>query len=131
MKKIILSLAFLLSTIQSAQAAQSKPFTEAAFNSALSSNGAFVVAFHSDSCGSCKIQKPNLESALLENPLIPVEALMANFEDTSEFRKHLGKPVRGPSTILVFKNGKEVSRILGETNKERIRDLIANAIAKN
>lgn len=131
MKKVILTFAILFSMIQAAEAAQSKLFTTAAFETALKSNGAFVVAFHSDSCGSCKVQKPNLESALLEEPLIPVDGLMANFEATAEFRKHLEKPVRGPSTILVFKNGKEISRILGETNKEKIRDLISSAIAKN
>lgn len=131
MKTSLLISAFALISASASFAAESKPFTEEAFQVALKSNQSFVVAFHSDSCGSCKIQKPNLESALREEPLKPVDGFMANFEATSEFRKHLGKPVRGPSTILVFKNGKEVSRILGETNKEKIRDLIASAITKN
>ena len=131
MKKVILTLASAFSMFQAAHAAQSKPFTKEAFDSAIIGKGAFVVAFHSDSCGSCKIQKPNLESALIEDPLVQVEGLMANFEASAEFRKHLEKPVRGPSTILVFKNGKEISRILGETSKEKIRDLISSSIVNN
>ena len=130
MKKIILTVALVLN-FQSALAAEAKPFSKNAFKSAISKGESFVVAFHSDSCGSCKIQKPNLESALKEAPLESVEGLMANFESTNEFRKTLAKPVRGPSTILVFKNGQEVARILGETSKEKIRNLIANAIKTN
>ena len=100
---------------------ESKPFSEVDYNSSIASKEAFVVAFHSDNCGSCKIQKPNLESALKEEPLKQINGYMANFEATSEFRKKLEKPVRGPSTILIFKNGKEVARILGETKKEIIK----------
>jgi len=130
-KSIILAAAIIIGSFQSAFAADSKPFTEEAFKAAIASKEAFVVAFHSDSCGSCKVQKPNLETALQEEPLKPIQGFMANFEATSEFRKTLDKPVRGPSTILVFKNGKEVSRILGETKKDKIRDLISTAITKN
>lgn len=130
MKSTILSMLLILN-VQSAFAAEAKPFSEDAFKSAVSNKENFVVAFHSDSCGSCKVQKPNLEAALKEAPLESVQGLMANFEETSEFRKHLTKPVRRPSTILVFKSGKEVARILGETNKEKIRDLINNAVIKN
>lgn len=111
--------------------ASSTAFSETSFDQALKAKGPVVVAFHSDSCGSCKVQKPNLEAALNEDPLKPVVGFMANFEATAEFRKKMEKPVRGPSTILIFKEGKEIARILGETNKDKIRDTIAKSIAQN
>lgn len=111
-----------------ALAAPAESFSEAAFKEASASGKPFVVAFHSSSCGSCKVQKPSLESALLEPELKEVRGLMANFEATSDFRKGLEKVVRGPSTILVFKGGNEVARIQGETSKEKIQELIARAI---
>lgn len=122
---LVLSLAIASSTF----ASQSVPFSEDAFDSAVKNRSNFVVAFHSDSCGSCKIQKPNLEAVLLEDPLKNVSGLMADFESTSDFRKRLNVPVRSPSTILVFKGGQEVYRILGETKKEKIRDLISQNVA--
>ncbi len=131
LKNVLFTLAFGIFAANSAIAAASTVFSESAFNSALKSNEAFVVAFHSDSCGSCKVQKPNLEAALQEESLKATSGFMANFEATAEFRKKLDKPVRGPSTILVFKNGKEVGRILGETNKDKIRESILKSIAIN
>ncbi|MBX3032589.1 MAG: hypothetical protein KF865_01595 [Bdellovibrionaceae bacterium] len=55
---------------------------------------------------------------------------MANFETTSDFRKHLEKPVRGPSTIVIFKGNREISRIQGETSKDKLLALVASGIAK-
>ncbi len=130
-KKFALMYTLIFNVFTPAFAETAQSFSETRFNKAISSKEAFVVAFHSDSCGSCKIQKPNLESLLQEEPLKDVLGLMANFEATSEFRKHLEKPVRGPSTILVFKQGQEVARVQGETDKQKIRDLISNAIKSN
>lgn len=119
----------LIASVQAS--ASSTAFTEASFDQAVKSKEPVVVAFHSDSCGSCKVQKPNLETAMNEDPLKSVVGFMANFEATSDFRKKLEKPVRGPSTILVFINGKEVARIQGETNKDKIRDAISKGIAQH
>lgn len=128
-KNIVITTILLTAGFQAS--ASSTAFTESSFEQAIKSGGPVVVAFHSDSCGSCKIQKPNLEAVLSEDPLKPVPGFMANFEDTSEFRKKMQKPVRGPSTILVFNHGKEVSRIQGETNKEKIRATISKSITQN
>ncbi len=130
MVKSILVSAILLS-FPHVFAAPSEPFSEQKFSEYVQSGSPFVVAFHSDSCGSCKVQKPSLESALNEKPLENVHGLMANFDETSEFRKHLKKPVRGPSTILVFNGGKEIARIQGETRKEKIQQLISENIKTN
>lgn len=110
--------------------ASTEAFSEAKFEQVLKEKGTVVVAFHSDSCGSCKIQKPNLEAVLTEVPLQNITGLMANFESTSEFRKKLDKPVRSPSTYLIFKDGKEVTRIQGETNKDKIRESISKSISQ-
>ena len=111
--------------------ATSQPFSESEFKNAIAANDTFVVAFHSPSCGSCKVQKPNLESVLNEDPLKDIKGFMADFDSTADFRKTFNKPVRGPSTILIFKSGKEVARILGETNKDKIKHIIEDAVSKN
>ncbi|MFN8943712.1 MAG: thioredoxin family protein [Pseudobdellovibrionaceae bacterium] len=128
MKYVFLSfaLSFIFST--ATFAAEPTIFNQSKFDEALKSGQPFVVAFHSPSCGSCKVQKPNLISALKEESLSNVDGLLADFDSTEEFRKQLGKPVRSPSTILIFKNGKEVSRIMGETNKDTILQKILSNI---
>lgn len=129
MKSIVLSaLAMSFISMSSAFALPSESFSDSAFNEAAKSGKPFLVAFHSDSCGSCKVQKPNLESALQEPALQEVKGLMANFEATSDFRKHLKKPVRGPSTIVIFKGEKEIARIQGETKKEKLVEIISNSV---
>jgi len=89
-----------------------------------------VVAFHSDSCGSCKVQKPNLEAVLSESPLQATRGLMANFETTSEFRKSLGKSIRGPSTVVIFKGDQEIARVQGETKREKLLAFISKSVTE-
>lgn len=131
MIKKISSLLVMSTLIATSAFASSQPFTESDFKKAVENRESFIVAFHSPSCGSCKVQKPNLELALNEKPLENVTGLMADFDSTAELRKSFAKPVRGPSTIVIFKSGKEVARILGETNKEKIKQSIEEAFAKN
>ncbi len=111
--------------------ATSSQFSTQAFEADSKSAVPVVVGFHSDSCGSCKVQKPNLESLLQENSFKDIKGFMANFEGTSDFRKSLKKPVRRPSTIVIFKAGSEVARISGVTDKDELRTLLQNAISKN
>jgi hypothetical protein len=119
---------FVALVSQTVLAAPSEQFSEGKFNEAALSGQPFVVAFHSNSCGSCKVQKPNLEAALLDGSLKNVRGFMANFESTASFRKGLEQSVRGPSTILVFNHGKEVARILGETNRDKILTAIQTSL---
>lgn len=105
-------------------AAPAKPFSLQSFQEVSKGNGTVVVGFHSPSCGSCKVQKPNLEALLKEDEFAAVQGFLADFEESESFRKSLERPVRGPSTIVIFKNGKELSRIQGVTRKEELRALI-------
>ena len=128
--KIFMS-AFLVLFAYSTFASVPTTFTEQAFSVASQNSAPVVVGFHSDSCGSCKIQKPNLDAILQEAEFSGVTGLKANFEETSSFRKSLKQPVRGPSAIVIFKNGNEVARINGVTQKDKIRKLLKEAISKN
>ncbi len=81
-----------------------------------------IMAFHSKSCSSCKIQKPELESILKETSYSSSKNFFMDFESSPTLRKELN--VKFPSTIIVFKKGKEVARVTGETNKLKLTSLV-------
>ncbi len=125
-KTIVISSILLLT--QAAAALPIEAFSPDKFQQAVQKKESFVVGIHAPWCGSCRIQKPNLERVVNEEPLEKVRAFMADFESSAAFRSGLEKPVRSPSTILVYKDGQEVGRIQGETNKEKIRSQITNLL---
>ncbi len=132
-KRRIMKSVFMLASIMylsMASAAGSEPFSQSKFEIAAQSNKPVIVGFHAASCGSCKIQKPNMQSILNENSFKETVGLLADFESTVEFRKHMKKPVRSPSTIVIFQGGLEVARVQGVTDKDELRTQLQNAINK-
>ena len=123
---VLLSLNVLYGGI--AQAAPAQEFSISAFESSKNSNSPVAIGFHSPSCGSCKVQKPNFEAVLNEPEFSELKGYLADFDSSKSFRKTLTNPVRGPSTIVIFKNGQEVDRILGVTNKDEIREILRRSI---
>ncbi len=81
-----------------------------------------VMAFHSKSCSSCKIQKPELESILKESSYSSSKNFFMDFESTPALRKELN--VKFPSTVIVFKKGKEIARVTGETDRTKLESLV-------
>lgn len=88
----------------------------------IKSDSTVVMAFHSKSCSSCKIQKPELESILKETNFSSSKNFFMNFETTPALRKQLN--VKFPSTVIVFKKGKEIARVTGETDRARLTSLV-------
>ncbi len=81
-----------------------------------------IMAFHSKSCSSCKIQKPELESILKDELYSSSKKFFMDFESSPELRKQLS--VKFPSTVIVFKKGKEIARVTGETDRVKLTSLI-------
>ena len=91
-------------------------------NEAVKSNPNTVIAFHSNSCGTCKVQKPKLQALLLKEKYSPIKDIFLDFDSEEEVRKKL--KVNYPSTIIIFKNGSEVARVTGETNEDALQKLL-------
>ncbi len=85
-----------------------------------------VMAFHSKSCSTCKVQKPELESVLNEPAFSTSKNFFMNYETSSELRKHLN--VNFPATIIVFKKGKEIARVTGETERSKLESLVQKGL---
>jgi thiol-disulfide isomerase/thioredoxin len=89
---------------------------------AIKNESTVIVAFHSKSCSSCKIQKPELENILEEEAFKSSKNFFLDFDTNIQLKKQFN--VQYPSTVIVFKNGNEISRVTGETNKGKLTKLI-------
>lgn len=93
---------------------------------AIKNSPSTVVAFHSTTCGTCKVQKPRLQSLLLKDQNSQIKDVFLDFDNEKELRKSLN--VAYPSTIIVFKNGAEVGRVTGETNEAELQKLLNKSV---
>jgi len=80
------------------------------------SNGTVLVDFYADWCGPCKMIAPIIEEIANECNDIIVGKINVD-DDTPIAIKY---NVISIPTLIVFKNGQEIKRIVGYTTKENI-----------
>ena len=86
----------------------------------LISNGVVVVDFWAPWCGPCKMLEPVLEEVVEQLP--NVVFAKANCDKAPELAKQYH--VANIPALLIFKNGKEVDRIVGLSDEEEIVEAI-------
>jgi thioredoxin 1 len=95
-------------------------YSEASFEAAKASGKPIVIEFHADWCPTCRAQAPLLRSLAGSFTILTV-----NFDGQKKVLKKFN--VRRQSTLIVFKDGREVGRAVGITSKADIADLLAKA----
>jgi thiol-disulfide isomerase/thioredoxin len=109
-----------------ASSAAEVPFDQAQFDAALAAGKPVVVDFSAGWCPVCRAQKPVL-SAILQTPeMANLTLFVANFDTEKTLKKALR--INQQSTLVVFKNGKEVTRSTGQTQQEPLRVVLAQAL---
>ena len=122
MKKILIIIAIFFATI-SLSSAKETTFKKELFDKALSDGKVVVVSSWIKYCTSCASQMKVLDEA--KNEFDNVEYL--TFEITNKEISKLFN-VQYQTTLLIFKNNKEVYRSIGETTKELIYDALNSSI---
>jgi thiol-disulfide isomerase/thioredoxin len=119
MKKILV-LIFTLISFNCFAVEKTTTFTNEIFNKAQLEGKTVVINSWEKSCTTCKRQIKILDQA--ENEFKDV--LFLSFEQTKDkdIAKQLG--IDYWTTIVVYKNNKEVYRSIGQTNKAKIYELI-------
>ena len=101
-------------------------FTDASFKQeVLEDKGAVVVDFWAPWCGPCKMIAPTLnEIAETESDIVIGKVNVDHNQDLAKKYK-----VRNIPTMVIFKNGVEVGRIVGVKTKKAILNEVRNAVA--
>ncbi len=85
--------------------------------------GNVAIDFWADWCGPCKMLGPIFEE--LSQEITTVNFAKADMDEIGEEAMTLG--VRGVPTIILFKDGQEISRIVGFQQKEQLKTQIQEA----
>ena len=97
---------------------------ESNFEKTLKGNKNLVVDFWADWCGPCKIMAPVFES--LSKEMKNVKFAKINVDENNHLASEFG--VMGIPTFIVFKDGKEVERVVGAAHKTIIKEKIESTI---
>jgi thioredoxin 1 len=85
--------------------------------------GNVVIDFWADWCGPCKMLGPIFEE--LSKEIKIAHFAKVNVDETGNLAADNG--VRGMPTLVLFKNGEEVDRIVGFSSKESLKRKITDA----
>jgi thioredoxin 1 len=86
----------------------------------LKNNELVLLDFHATWCGPCKTLNPLLNELAHENEGIIIGKV--NVDENGDLASNYG--VRGIPTIIFFKNGKEVDKIVGLKSKSEFQSII-------
>lgn len=101
-----------------------KHLTDANFTNEVA-NGVTLVDFYADWCGPCRMLAPVLEQVAQE---IEGKAFVGKVNIDNEQKTASQFQISSVPTMILFKNGKEVNRLVGLRNAQAIKDFILAAV---
>ena len=122
MKKILVIIAIFFATI-SLSSAKETTFKKELFDKALSNGKVVVVSSWIKYCTSCASQMKVLDKAKNDFDNIEYFKFDVTNKEIAEFFN-----IQYQTTLLIFKDNKEVYRSIGETTKELIYDALKSSI---
>ena len=122
MKKILAIITILFASI-SLSSAKETTFKKELFNKALSDGKVVVVSSWIKYCTSCASQMKVLDKAKNDFDNIEYFKFDVTNKEIAEFFN-----IQYQTTLLIFKDNKEVYRSIGETTKELIYDALKSSI---
>ena len=86
------------------------------FNDLINSENTTLIDFYADWCGPCRMLGPVIDEIASEKKDINVGKI--NVDSEKELANKFG--IRSIPTMIVFKNGKEIKRLIGFLQKDEI-----------
>lgn len=125
--KFFTKIGFLFLLLQgNAALAAGDAFTQSQFDSLQSAGQPVVVHVHAAWCGSCKAQDVILSKVMGLPEFKKVTFLQVNFDDQKEALKQFNASKQ--STLIVFKEGQEQGRSIGDTHGDSVESLVRKGL---
>lgn len=109
-----------------AAAGSLKRYEKPAFQAARNSGQPVVLVFHASWCPICAQQKTVLTQAAEEKEFEKVQVFLADFDSSTELKKEMG--VASQSTLVLFRSGRELGRLIGDTDPDEIRRFLRKGL---
>jgi thiol-disulfide isomerase/thioredoxin len=110
----------------SALAKEPVTWDEAAFDAAKAAGKPILLEIHAVWCPTCKAQAPILGELTSEPKYADLQVFKIDFDTQKDLLKKLN--VRMQSTLIVYRQGAEVGRSVGDTNRDSIAELLSKTI---
>jgi thioredoxin 1 len=97
-------------------------FSDAAFNAAAKSGRPVLLEFHADWCPTCRAQEKIVNALVAKPAYSNVLVLRVLFDTQKDLLKRFH--VRQQSTLILFKDNKELARAVGITSSDDIASFL-------
>lgn len=87
-------------------------------------NGVTLVDFYADWCGPCRMMTPVLEKVAKE---VHGQAMVAKLDIDQAQKVASSYQITSVPTLILFKDGKEMGRLVGLRDMETVKDFIFSA----
>ena len=125
-KTLAVALLFGLALVSTNAFAAGKDYSEADFNKTLESGAAVVLDFHASWCPTCRAQAKAFEALLKEEKLSGITVYKVDFDNSDDLKKKYG--VMKQSTLILFKDKKEVDRNMGVKDLDDLRAFLSKGL---
>lgn len=126
MKRLLSTLALFSLLFSGAALAEAKTYSQVTFDALQKEGTLTLVEIHATWCSTCRAQVPVVDSLLKEKEFAGITALRVDYDDQKDIVRSF--KVHRQATLIVFKNGKEISRSTSDTSQEGIRQLLQSAL---
>lgn len=127
MKRIfVLFLTFLSLIACQPSIASGEKFDDAQFEKQLSAGKPVVVVAHAPWCPTCRAQSAVLNDLFANDKYKSITYFVIDYDNQQDALKKFN--MRRQSTVVVFKEGKEVTRSIGATSSSAIELLLKQAL---
>lgn len=121
----ILAVPFVSATAAIAQAKTFRTYRPEEFKKLLASGRPTIVHIHADWCPVCRRQITIMNEAFKDPKYAGVSLVRVNYDKDKQFLTDYSAPRH--ATIIVYRGGKEVTRISYDTDQGRILAVLATA----
>lgn len=118
--------AAIIAVAAPAQAAEVKPFDQAAFNAAQAAGKSIVVDVKAWWCPVCSSQHGTIQTAIASNKFDKLTIFELDFDKQKDAWRALG--VKKQGTLIAYKGKQEVGRVEFKTDKAVINGLLNSAV---